>query len=469
MHTVPPPPKDHRKNDSHRRYFWFALAAVAVVTLAFWAFSFRFLGTFIHGSDGQLYYAQVRSLVIDHDLDFNNEMTELSPHLENYKEGVPRAANGRVANRHTFGWALVMLLPFEMIHLLVKLAGGNASGYSWPYEVVFSLWQASLCVFGMAMAARATIRLTGRTAAALAFVTTFLASNVLYYAAVMPIMTHGSSCAVVGLLLYCGVRLYEDVRRWLFWGLSAGLVFLLVLLRPTNIVLAGVLMPAVWTLWNGDPAKLGIPAGKSTGWGLRWVVPRFGLVVLAVGLAVGLQILVWRASMGYWTMNPYAEHGETMDLLSPALPQVLISTNNGAWYFHPFYMIGFAGLIWGTVKGFRPGRVFWSWLLTGYVLHIYIHSCWFAPTFGDAFGHRLFADSSPLMLAGSALLYYRVRSTVGRGVIAGTFAVLVAWNLLLTLSAATFNLSTTDIPRPPSVVIDAQIKTIKYFVHKIGL
>lgn len=468
MHTVPPPPKDRSKYDSHRYYFWIALGCVAVIALAYWAFTLSFIGGFVRGSDGQLYYAQVRSLVVDHDLNYDNEMW-LTPQPEAFPQGPPRAPNGRVANRHTFGWALVTLLPYGVTHYIVKLAGGEADGYSKPYQIVFSLWQLALCVLGMAMAARAAARLTGRTAAAFAFVTAFLATNVLYYAAVMPIMTHASSCAVVGLLLYCGVRLFEDPRRWLFWILSAMLVFLLVLLRPTNLSLAGVLLPAAWLLWQGNPRTMSVPKGRSTAWGARWLIPRFALVVLAVPLAVGVQFLAWRASLGYWTMNPYAQHGETMNLLRPAFPQIFISFKSGAWYHHPFYMLGFLGIAWGVYKNFRPGRLFWSWLLVGYLIHVYVHASWFQWWFGNAFGHRLFVDSAPIMLVGGALLYYRVRNTWGRRAIVGVFTLLIAWNLLLTLAATMYYLEPTNARHPPAMLIDAQVQTLQHFMKKVGL
>ena len=54
-----------------------ALLLCAGGAVIFYLFAYRYYGTFIRGYDAQEYYAQLRSAVIDGDLDYNNEMRTL--------------------------------------------------------------------------------------------------------------------------------------------------------------------------------------------------------------------------------------------------------------------------------------------------------------------------------------------------------------------------------------------------------
>lgn len=469
MHTVPPPPRDRSHTEHHKYYFWIALGCIALLSVTYWAFALGTLGGFLQRPEPQLGFMPVRSLVIDHDLRFDNEINGLTPYPRSFGDEPPWTRVKRSAEYRPFGWTLVTLVPYAATHGVMKLAGGRADGYSMPYQVVTSLWHMALCILGMAMAARAAIRLTGRTASALAFAGAFLATNVLYYATVMPMMTHAASCAIVGMLMYVAVRLLENVRRRVFWISAAILVFLLVLVCPINLPLAGVLVPAAWLLWSGNPKTMNIPKGSTTGWGPRWFIPRIALMVLALVAAWALQAFALRASTGAWVINPLDMYHEGLDPLAPAIPRIFYSSRNGAWYSHPFFIVGFAGLVWGVIKSFRPGRMFWACLLTSYGVHVYFiaaHQRW---TFGEGFGHRMFVDSSPLMLVGAALLYYRMKSGIGRGALVGVFSVLIAWNLLLTLAALTDNFKTQDVTHPPSVVINAQIDTVNDGLRRVGI
>ncbi|MDP6153025.1 MAG: hypothetical protein QF785_06565, partial [Phycisphaeraceae bacterium] len=59
------------------------LAAVIVLVflsgLCFYGLALKYYGTFIRGWDAQMYYMQIRSLVIDGDAEFTNEMFDLTP------------------------------------------------------------------------------------------------------------------------------------------------------------------------------------------------------------------------------------------------------------------------------------------------------------------------------------------------------------------------------------------------------
>ena len=55
----------------------------------------------------------------------------------------------------------------------------------------------------------------------------FWATNVSYYACVMPLMTHAIAFTWVALLLYSAFGLYDDPTRVRLWVLAGAVIFLI--------------------------------------------------------------------------------------------------------------------------------------------------------------------------------------------------------------------------------------------------
>jgi hypothetical protein len=423
MTTLPLHPAFTLPRGDSRRWSRLALAAIALGGLALTLLTHRYYGTFIRGADAQMYYAQVRSLVVDGDLAYENEITQLSPNRAVFYDQagqlrVVRAADGRLVNKYTFGWALLTLPPFAVVHALQSITGGDTSGYSTAYDLAVALWHLLLVVAACAILMRAAAMLTDDRSAAVAVAAAFFATNLAYYTSVYPTMAHAASFAVVAIAVSLALRVYEspeDFAAWTASGLFAGLM---VLLRPTDAVLLLALAPA---------------AGRAMKSGRRrnWLLP--ALVAVGVVVAAVVQLCIWRISYGSWVVNSYGDNGEGFNWLSPALPAILTSTNHGAWYFHPFLLLGFLGIIFGACSRDRSRRSLWLAMLLACVAHIYVHACWHDWSFSHSFGHRVFANSSPIVALGAAVLVHRLHG-LRRAAVAATFVVLIAWNVLLTVT-----------------------------------
>lgn len=103
------------------------------------------LGRSLSGVDEQHYYAHLRSVVLDGDLDYDNELDELTP----YPGQLPphwRTSDGERDNMYPVGWAIVSLVPYALIHLaavaMQSLGGfGPTTGYEPAYQLAASLPQ----------------------------------------------------------------------------------------------------------------------------------------------------------------------------------------------------------------------------------------------------------------------------------------------------------------------------------------
>ena len=122
------------------RFLWFALvAAVALPSIASYC-----TRPWVIGSDGLAYYAPLRSLLIDHDLDFTNEFRDFNPKGHVVPDYSVKTATGLVSNKYGIGLAIAWL-PFVLLAhglvLLLNLFGVviRADGYSTPYQIAVGI------------------------------------------------------------------------------------------------------------------------------------------------------------------------------------------------------------------------------------------------------------------------------------------------------------------------------------------
>ena len=96
----------------------------------------------LSGSDSEQYYAILRAFVFHGDADLRHELFQLTPSAKDFRGQLPIAPQtGRIAEKHTVGWAVVGFVPYLGVHacyLLARHLGcGPAilTGYEFPYQV----------------------------------------------------------------------------------------------------------------------------------------------------------------------------------------------------------------------------------------------------------------------------------------------------------------------------------------------
>jgi hypothetical protein len=202
-------------------------------------------------SDGNAYYAYVRSLVIDHDLHFDNEYARAEPIFAQNMDGEFYTLPTGYRRNHMAVGASVLWSPFFLAaHAGVTLANMRgydipADGYSWPYLWACAFGTAVLTFLGLWWALQIAARFASPPAAFFAVILIWFASSLPVYLYFAPFHAHALATFTVAWFLRRWLHIHDgdtSARAWAIFGLSAGLMATTYYLN----VLIGVVAAWAW-------------------------------------------------------------------------------------------------------------------------------------------------------------------------------------------------------------------------------
>jgi hypothetical protein len=390
-------------------------------------------------SDGFYYFAYLRSLAFDHDVDFTNDYKLLGlddkPHL------FTPTRTGHAQSAASIGPAILWAPFFGAGHLVARSLGRrhpeiDDNGISFPYRQAVCVAGLFYGLIGCWFCFRLTQRFYDRPLAALATALAVGGSFLLWYLVKEPSMTHGPSMAAVAGFVWAwigtrntrgtgnkaGEATFDELRAWAWLGAIAGLM---TLIRWQNALLA--LLPAC-------DAVAGLAAALRTGdrARARRVLAGGALFLLCATVAFVPQMIAWHAIYGSWlAVSPL---GPKIRWADPQLADILWSSRNGLFSWSPILYAGAIGLVMFAAR--QPG--IGVPMLLALALMTYFNSCiqdWWG---SDGFGGRRFDGTIPFFCLGvAAFASYAATLTRRhplRVVVAGGMC-LVVWNLTL-MSAA---------------------------------
>jgi len=334
-------------------------------------------------SDGIHYYAYLRSLLFDGDLDLRNEYGMLGWANTAHRNVLPVGA--------PILWSPLVLL----IHLGRETARLFGAG---PPNGVEPIYQGAACLATLAYGAAglfllqgALRRWTGAAAAFWATVLCWIGSPLRFYLSVIPGMAHGAEffAAVLVLRAYLSLRARPDARNAAGAGAACGLLFL---------------------VRSQDGLFLSLPALELALRAVRGPDPRGALRALVallcafVVLAVP-QMLVWQVMYGVPLLIPHKViHGaQFMHLDQPELWGTLLSPRGGLFLNHPAMLAAAVGLV---VLAFRDWRYVAS-VLPALLVGWYVNS-----TIFDWYHVRRFTGMVPFLAPGLAVMIAPLTRTV---------------------------------------------------------
>jgi len=398
-----------------------------------WAGRGRYAG--IAGTDGQAYYAFIRSIWIDGDLDFENEFYEYNYNRHGFfypdsspdLQFLPRSPHtGLYFNRFPVGFSLLHL-PFFLLAHYLTLLGGLLGAWNWKADGYTPLYQLAVPIGAIFYAALAYLthqrvlkRFFDAPVAAWATLTLFLcypgSFNVIWFWA----NPHVQTFLVFNLMLLLAFRLTDGKENgWTWIGLGA-LTGLAALLRTELMVLG--FFPFLLFLWQVSRlwrmgnllAAPGLFARASS------AVPACCIVFLP-------QVIVWKLMWGKWFGLAMNNPSEGFNWLDPAWWQVLFSTRHGLFYWSPVMLIGLVGYLIFLFRK-RSGAVLCVALAQLIALY-YVYASWKIWWMGYSFGARQFIVVSVLFGIGLGWLIDRFRRhPIWIGVAS---MVLIVWNQIM--------------------------------------
>lgn len=210
----------------------------------------------------------------------------------------------------------------------------------------------------------------------------WLGTSLFSYSGLIIGFSHVRSFFLIASLIYLTPLIYE---RWKVSHvmIAAVILGLIVLIRPTNIVI--VLYPLLYNVYTWDQfiARIRLLADK---WGSLLWFPVFGV------LAWIPQLIYWYYLSGHWLLYSYDQEG-FIYWRNPKVFSVLFHPQNGFFLFAPLMFISMIGLY----QLFRhrihsPIAILLIFLATDYIC-----GSWWYWNFGGAYGFRPYIDYLALL------------------------------------------------------------------------
>jgi len=322
----------------------------------------------------------------------------------------------RKLNVFTCGVALLQSPFFLLGHGISTFLEMENRGYNPAYfmSVLFAgLFYAFL---GLLYLFRALERMFSRPAARWATLMVFLATNLYYYTAMMPGMSHVYSFFLVSVFIFHVPGFYKraDWKSSLKVILPLGLA---VLIRPTNILFGFYFLLYGISSFRELGIRLSFLAGK-------W---KFILLMLVVAFVIFIpQMLYWHAVTGKWVVYSYTE-SRFSNWKHPQVGTVLIGARNGWFIYTPLMLIASGALFYlAWLKKHSAPAILFILLIM-----VYLNASWFLPTFSSAVGYRALIEVLPLMSIPLSFTIEKARQKKGGWwTLRVVFVLFVVYNIL---------------------------------------
>ncbi|HEV2523229.1 MAG TPA: hypothetical protein VGT24_12675 [Candidatus Acidoferrales bacterium] len=385
--------------------------------------------------DGVGYYAYLRSALIDHDLRFENDYLAgnpsfVLPRVDAQGRILPQyyTRTGYIENHFTVGPAILWAPVMIAVHAAVLIAdhfGAHvpADGLSRPYLIAMALTTAIYGFLSLFLAFQIARKYIDPQWAFLATVGIWMATSLPVYMYFNPSWSHAHSAFAVSLFLWYWdrTRLRRTAGKWVILGLMAGLMGNV---YYPNVIL--LIFPGLEILYLLRAERAGSASPRMPVWKIAKDGVLFGTTLIVSLLPTFLTRQIIYGSpfeTGYPRIS-------TWNWGSPALFQVLFSSDHGLFIWTPILLLAVAGLFL-----FRKS----SNLLGAGMLLVFLSFYYFIASYPDwdgisSYGNRFFVSLTPIFVLGLAALLKALSGLVGKNsraaaLGAAAVALLSIWNL----------------------------------------
>jgi hypothetical protein len=410
--------------------------------------------TSITGWDGSFYYYWLRSVMVDGDIDFTNELLYINSMPADYRLSIlaqtPRTKTGLIPDKYPIGWALLSVpwyMAADLSAQFINWCGGKIpyDGFSPIYQIFLVLGQIVYATASLYLAGKILSRYLPPAFAVCGLILGWLGSPLFFYQTVDLIMAHNVMFFAMMGAYYYAYRLRDQPEKLRYWLLVGFLSAFVILSRYQGAIM--LLFPGIVCL-------------QETGKNFRRL-PSLLSAALAGAVPIALQMFAWKLMYGSYFLYTYTH--ETFSWLHPHLFEVLFSPFHGLFNWHPMMLIGFIGFLVWAVRSRRYTEAICFTL--SLVLTTYINAAWDDWWFGASFGSRPFETCTFFSMIGIGYLLTLVSSRAIAFQFATVALLLVAlWNMNMMWMSQS-NLLPFEAPVTWQQRIDM---SVKYWSAKLG-
>ncbi len=367
--------------------------------------------------DGRYYYAQMRSVIYDGDIDFENDLRMFNPNNKDLSKDQIHPETGKTIIKYPIGNALLfspVVIATKFLNEILNALGFNITnnGYSATSQFflcllsAFYLMLAGFLIYRLLLLFNRSIPLPR-----LLVVIAFLSSAALYYATMEPSMSHISSLLSVSAYLYFSFANYGKKKKGGQIILISVSAALMILSRNQNITFLLVSLVEFIHLVQKKNYTALMDFLKMSVIGLIMLIPQF---------------IYWKIIFGDYIVYSYG--GESFShYAKPKIFSVLFSRKAGLFFWNPFLLAGLIGSIMMVFERKKHALL----LLVLFFIQVYINSSWGCWWLGDAFGYRGLINCMPILVLGMAHLFMKLETPVQKSLFIGLGAFFILVNHLL--------------------------------------
>ncbi len=314
----------------------FLLNIIIILTVFFtlvWGFKYkRWESDRIIIDDAIGYYGYLPAGIIFHDLDFRFR-NELPKEIVQKKLWRKTSPINRSVLKMTMGPAICWLPFFAIGHIYASISDTyDNHGYSTPYyfmifiAAIFYLW------LGLFYLRKLLLLFFNQISVAIVLVVIVFATNLLYYIAIEPGMSHVYSFSMISMFIYFSLKGLKtpDIRHAIILGLLLGLI---TLIRPSNLLIS--IFPALIFAFDHGSFK------SKTGF-LKAHFLKILLVGVFMFIIILPQLIYWKIFTGQWVY--YSYESETFYFNNPHIMDGLFSYRKGWFVYTPIMILSIFGL-----------------------------------------------------------------------------------------------------------------------------
>ena len=413
--------------------------------------SLPLVNPWVHG-DGIGYYAYAHSLLIDHNLQFENEWKAGNASFTESRIGPngevlasQYTATHHLSNNYTVGPAILWAPFLILVHLLIATLNSfgahiSANGFGRPYLLTMAFATAGYGFGGLLLSFWLAREYVAERWAFLAVAGYWFASSLPVYMYLNPSWSHAHSFFTVALFLWYWFRTRSQRSRgqWIALGLLGALIVNVYYLNAVWL-----LIPALEAVMKYFDMMVGsresgdrngaVESGNRERHATRGSLGSLfasHMTFVIVFLAGMLPTLITRKIIyGGFLITGYLGV-QDWPWTHPVLGSVLFSSNHGLFSWTPILVLAVVGLAL-----FRQyDRMFAIYLWTVCVVFYYVIACWVNWAGLSSFGSRFFISLGPAFILGLAGLFDRLmrgwvserKAFISAALVVSLF---VAWNI----------------------------------------